>query len=103
MPNEYGLDYKYFQGKLKLVVRDADRYTPMEMYRELSRLAKTAKVEKQTTHDFILELLEDTLDQVKNSDDCCVRTEHQYNMWERNKNFRIAELEEIISDFKGGL
>jgi hypothetical protein len=42
MPNEYGLDYKYFIKKLSLVIRDADRYTPDEMARELARLSVTA-------------------------------------------------------------
>lgn len=42
MKNEYGLDVDYFQKKLKLIVRDADRYTPDEMARELARLSVTA-------------------------------------------------------------
>ena len=42
MSNEYGLDYKYFQGKLKLIVRDARNYTPDEMARELARMSKAA-------------------------------------------------------------
>lgn len=43
MTNEYGLDYKYFEKKLKLIVRDVKMYTPMEMSRELSRLTSVAK------------------------------------------------------------
>jgi hypothetical protein len=42
MTNEYGLDVNYFKGKLKLIVRDLDRYTPAELFRELSRLSLTA-------------------------------------------------------------
>lgn len=42
MTNEYGLDVDYFKKKLKLVVRDADRYTPDEMARELARLSVAA-------------------------------------------------------------
>lgn len=43
MSNEYGLDYEYFERKLKLVIRDAKMYTPDEMMRELSRLAYVAE------------------------------------------------------------
>jgi len=42
MTNEYGLDINYFKGKLKLVLRDIDRYTPAELFRELSRLSLTS-------------------------------------------------------------
>jgi len=42
MKNEYGLDVSYFKKKLKLIVRDADRYTPDEMARELLRLSSAA-------------------------------------------------------------
>ena len=42
MTNEYGLDVSYFKGKLKLIVRDIDQYTPAELFRELSRLSLTA-------------------------------------------------------------
>ena len=42
MSNKYGLDYKYFQEKLELIIRDAPRYSPSEMARELARLSKTA-------------------------------------------------------------
>ena len=42
MVNEYGLDVDYFKKKLRLVVRDAYRYTPAEMARELARLGVTA-------------------------------------------------------------
>jgi len=42
MKNEYGLDVSYFEGKLNLVVRDISRYTPAELFRELSRLSLTA-------------------------------------------------------------
>ena len=42
MTNEYGLDVSYFKGKLKLIVRDLDRYTPAELFRELSQLSLTA-------------------------------------------------------------
>lgn len=42
MVNEYGLDVHYFKKKLRLVIRDAYRYTPDEMARELARLSVTA-------------------------------------------------------------
>lgn len=42
MANEYGLDHKYFEKKLSLVVRDAERYTPAEMTNELARLTMVA-------------------------------------------------------------
>ena len=42
MTNEYGLDVNYFKGKLKLVLRDIDRYTPTELFRELSQLSLTS-------------------------------------------------------------
>tara|TARA_R110002153_G_scaffold156209_2_gene308304 strand:+ start:216 stop:407 length:192 start_codon:yes stop_codon:yes gene_type:complete len=42
MSNEYGLDCKYFQRKLKLIIRDAINYTPSEMARELARMSKAA-------------------------------------------------------------
>lgn len=42
MTNEYGLDYSYFSGKLKLIVRDIRNYTPDELARELARLSFTA-------------------------------------------------------------
>lgn len=45
MVNEYGLDVEYFKKKLRLVVRDAYRYTPKEMARELARLSVTANKE----------------------------------------------------------
>lgn len=43
MSNEYGLDYKYFEEKLSLIVRDASRYTPGEMLRELSKYVEVAR------------------------------------------------------------
>jgi len=43
MDNEYGLDANYFKNKLSLIARDADNYTPDEMYRELTRLAEVAR------------------------------------------------------------
>lgn len=45
MTNEYGLDVDYFRKKLGLVVRDAYRYTPDEMARELLRLSHSASPE----------------------------------------------------------
>jgi hypothetical protein len=57
MKNEYGLDVSYFEGKLNLVLRDIDRYTPGELFRELSRLSLTAadqadmNVEVKTLND----------------------------------------------------
>ena len=42
MVNEYGLNVEYFKKKLRLVIRDAYRYTPDEMARELARLSVTA-------------------------------------------------------------
>lgn len=42
MPNQYGLDADYFKKKLKLIVRDAEMYTPDEMFAELTRLAGVA-------------------------------------------------------------
>jgi hypothetical protein len=42
MSNEYGLDYKHFQRKLEFFVRDAKKYTPDEMARELASLSKAA-------------------------------------------------------------
>ena len=42
MANEFGLDVNYFKSKLKLIVRDLDRYTPAELFRELSGLSLTA-------------------------------------------------------------
>ena len=40
--NEYGLDVNYFSEKLNFILRDASRYTPAEMARELARLSVTA-------------------------------------------------------------
>lgn len=48
MPNRYGLDYKYFQQKLGLIVRDADNYTPAEMRRSLESMAEVAKAQEQS-------------------------------------------------------
>lgn len=45
MINEYGLDVDYFKRKLNLVLRDADRYTPDEMARELARMSVVANSE----------------------------------------------------------
>ena len=44
--NEYGLDVRYFKEKLRLIVRDADRYTPSEMERALLVYADVAKGQK---------------------------------------------------------
>lgn len=43
MTNEHGLDARYFKEQLGLIVRDADNYTPDEMHRALTRLAKVAE------------------------------------------------------------
>lgn len=40
--NEYGLDVNYLKGKLKIFLRDIDRYTPDEAARVLARLAVVA-------------------------------------------------------------
>jgi hypothetical protein len=37
--NRYGLDANYFREKLTLIARDADSFTPYEMYLALTRLA----------------------------------------------------------------
>ncbi|OOZ41639.1 hypothetical protein BOW53_02875 [Solemya pervernicosa gill symbiont] len=42
MINEYGLDVSYAKQKLKIVVRDIERYTPTELHRELSRISAGA-------------------------------------------------------------
>ena len=42
MINRHGLDARYFKEKLGQLVRDADYYTPAEMDRALTRLAKVA-------------------------------------------------------------
>jgi hypothetical protein len=42
MTNGYGLDVDYFRKKLRIIVRDADRFTPEEMARALARLSVTA-------------------------------------------------------------
>lgn len=43
--NTYGLDADYFSGKITLVQRDLDSYTPKELARELVRLANAADAE----------------------------------------------------------
>jgi len=40
--NEYGLDADYFRKKLSAIVRDVDRYTPDEMFNELSKYVMVA-------------------------------------------------------------
>lgn len=42
MTNEYGLDYHYFEKKLKTIHRDVKTYTPDEMFNALSRLMMVA-------------------------------------------------------------
>ena len=42
MKNEFGLDSRYFREQLEVIARDADRYTPAEMNRALTRLASVA-------------------------------------------------------------
>jgi hypothetical protein len=42
MTNSYGLDVSYFEGKLKLVLRDIKNYTPDELARELARYSVAA-------------------------------------------------------------
>jgi len=37
--NRFGLDANYFREKLTLIARDADSFTPYEMYLALTRLA----------------------------------------------------------------
>jgi hypothetical protein len=37
--NRYGLDADYFREKLTIIARDADSFTPYEMYLALTRLA----------------------------------------------------------------
>lgn len=56
MANEYGLDYKYFEGKLQLIIRDASRYTPGEMARSLARLSATADKNVNLEPEFQLPL-----------------------------------------------
>lgn len=36
------LDVPYFKGKLELILRDINYYTPAELSRELARLSNTA-------------------------------------------------------------
>lgn len=43
MKNKHGLDSNYFKEKLAIIARNVDRYTPREMQRELSRLARVAE------------------------------------------------------------
>lgn len=43
--NDFGLDAGYFHGKLRLILRDINSYTPTEMARALGRLAITANSE----------------------------------------------------------
>ncbi len=42
MTNEYGLDVHYFTKNLEQILRDIKCYTPGEMNRALTRLAKYA-------------------------------------------------------------
>lgn len=42
MTNEYGLDVGYFKRYFKLLLRDADNYTPAEMARSLARMSVVA-------------------------------------------------------------
>ena len=42
MANEYGLDTRYHTGKLEILMRDIDRYTPDEFARTLLRLVGVA-------------------------------------------------------------
>lgn len=46
MKNEYGLDISYTRGKLDLVLRDLDRYTPSELARELGRICGDKRVDQ---------------------------------------------------------
>ena len=43
--NQYGLDARYFREKLTLIARDADHFTPYEMYIALTRLADIVQEE----------------------------------------------------------
>lgn len=45
--NEYGLDARYFKEKLGQLVRDADNYTPAEMWLALDRLSGVAKQQRK--------------------------------------------------------
>ena len=38
MSNTYGLDVNYFKGKLKILLRDLDNYTPREFQQELKNM-----------------------------------------------------------------
>ena len=43
MANCYGLDYKYFEKKLKSIIEECSNYTPGEMYIDLVKCAMVAK------------------------------------------------------------
>lgn len=47
--NQFGLDNRYFSEQLRLIVRDAHRYTPDEMGRALRRLANVACPDEEIT------------------------------------------------------
>lgn len=50
--NRYGVDAPYFHGKLKLILRDLENYTPAELARSLGRLAVTADSETLREPEF---------------------------------------------------
>lgn len=56
MTNEHGLDVSYFKGKIMLIHRDANHYTPNEMARELMRLSIAASAEVIKEDEFTREI-----------------------------------------------
>lgn len=59
MTNQYGLDVNYFKGKLELILRDIDYYTPQELSREFQKLIVVLYSEEQfdTAFDIAMEKL----------------------------------------------
>lgn len=47
MTNKYGLDVNYFKGKLELILRDIDHYTPQELSREFEKMVVLLYSEEQ--------------------------------------------------------
>ena len=63
--NDFGLDARYFHGKLSLILRDINSYTPTEIARALGRLAITANPETMREPEFSIR---DLIDEPKYRD-----------------------------------
>ena len=53
MTNRYGLDADYHRGKLEIILRDIQFYTPEELSRSLLRLAVVARPIVLTETEFV--------------------------------------------------